>query len=183
MKKCQKCLLLLSDDNFYKGKNKDGLTSYCKSCFKSSQKYRPDYYREWSKKNKDKLKEYYKKYYQKNKDKYKSRENSAYIKAYRSSEEYKKWKNQYAKNQYIKHINKYKARRKMKYLIESKKIKRLPCQICGNLKTEFHHIDYSLPYSVYHLCDTHHKEAHLNPSILNNIIIYDYSGFNIKTRR
>lgn len=40
------------------------------------------------------------------------------------------------------------------------KLKRLPCLVCGDEKSEGHHPDYSAPLSVVWLCDEHHKAAH-----------------------
>jgi hypothetical protein len=37
---------------------------------------------------------------------------------------------------------------------------RLPCDLCGNAKTEGHHVDYSAPLSVVWLCKKHHLAAH-----------------------
>lgn len=39
-----------------------------------------------------------------------------------------------------------------------------PCRICGNIKAEAHHEDYSKPLDVVWLCNKHHKEADLNLS-------------------
>lgn len=40
------------------------------------------------------------------------------------------------------------------------KMKRLPCLVCGEPKTEGHHPDYSQPLDVMWLCNQHHREAH-----------------------
>lgn len=37
---------------------------------------------------------------------------------------------------------------------------KLPCEICGNDKSNAHHDDYAKPLSVRWLCDDHHKEWH-----------------------
>jgi hypothetical protein len=42
------------------------------------------------------------------------------------------------------------------------RVKRLPCEICGNPKTHGHHEDYSKKLLVKWLCPKHHKEAHKN---------------------
>uniref|UniRef100_A0A6M3ILG4 Uncharacterized protein n=1 Tax=viral metagenome TaxID=1070528 RepID=A0A6M3ILG4_9ZZZZ len=129
------------------------------------------YYQEWAKKNKDKIKEYHKKYWQENKDKIKERE-----KIYKTTERYVKWKRDYRKIEYERHKDKIKARKKIKGLVHQNRLKRLPCQICGENKSEFHHPNYAKPYEVYHLCDYCHKKVHINETKLNDIKIYNYIG-------
>lgn len=42
------------------------------------------------------------------------------------------------------------------------KIKRLPCEVCGDKKAQAHHDDYSKPLEIRWLCVTHHAEHHRN---------------------
>lgn len=44
--------------------------------------------------------------------------------------------------------------------IVSGRMKRLPCSICGNEKSEGHHPNYTKPLDVIWLCHKHHKEQH-----------------------
>jgi hypothetical protein len=44
--------------------------------------------------------------------------------------------------------------------VKSGKLKRLPCIICEDPKSDGHHIDYSKPLEVIWLCRKHHHEAH-----------------------
>jgi hypothetical protein len=59
--------------------------------------------------------------------------------------------------------NKYKLReraiirRKVRTAIESKRIIKLPCSICGNPLSEAHHEDYSKPLEITWLCRHHHS--------------------------
>lgn len=39
-------------------------------------------------------------------------------------------------------------------------LKRLPCERCGDEKSEAHHDDYDKPLKVRFLCGKHHKEHH-----------------------
>ena len=52
------------------------------------------------------------------------------------------------------------ARRKNNWAIESGKITRQPCQVCGEPKSHGHHPDYSKPFEVVWLCPKHHGEQH-----------------------
>lgn len=44
---------------------------------------------------------------------------------------------------------------------------RTPCDICGNLKVEAHHDDYSKPRSVRWLCRKHHSSIHTTSDMMN----------------
>jgi hypothetical protein len=36
---------------------------------------------------------------------------------------------------------------------------RQPCEVCGAIRTEGHHHNYTLPYSIHWLCRRHHRIA------------------------
>jgi hypothetical protein len=44
--------------------------------------------------------------------------------------------------------------------VRSGRLKRWPCVICNDPKSEGHHYDYSKPLEVYWLCRKHHVDAH-----------------------
>ena len=52
------------------------------------------------------------------------------------------------------------ARRRLQHYIYTNKIKREPCVVCGNKKSEGHHFDYSNPLNVVWLCTKHHAQIH-----------------------
>lgn len=62
-----------------------------------------------------------------------------------------------------------KARTILNHAIRDGKLKRKPCQVCGE-KAEAHHDDYSKPLEVKWFCFKHHREhhkkAHDNPELL-----------------
>ena len=77
MKKCLKCLLNKEFISFNKSnRNKDGLQSYCKECYRlmrsdSYKKYKireDEYHKNYKKENPNKIKEYKRNYFLKNKD-------------------------------------------------------------------------------------------------------------------
>ena len=39
-------------------------------------------------------------------------------------------------------------------------LKRLPCSVCGNERTQMHHPDYRKPLDVIWLCGKHHRDLH-----------------------
>lgn len=55
---------------------------------------------------------------------------------------------------------KYIARYKLRNAVYGGKIKKFPCEVCGDVKSEGHHDDYSKPFEVKWLCLKHHKQRH-----------------------
>lgn len=56
--------------------------------------------------------------------------------------------------------NKYKAQTMVGNAIKSKKLFRMPCEICGSTPAHGHHDDYLKPLNVRWLCPVHHCEWH-----------------------
>lgn len=54
----------------------------------------------------------------------------------------------------------YKCHNAVIRAIKNGTITRLPCEICGNPKSQAHHEDYDHPLVVMWLCDQHHKDRH-----------------------
>lgn len=59
-----------------------------------------------------------------------------------------------------KYPEKWNARLILRQAVRYKKIKKSPCEICGNKYSQGHHEDYSKPLEVIWFCDKHHKEHH-----------------------
>jgi hypothetical protein len=59
---------------------------------------------------------------------------------------------QYDKSKYKEYVN----------AIRDKKIKRAPCVICGESKSQGHHEDYDKPLDVVWLCVRHHQDRHIH---------------------
>jgi predicted transposase YbfD/YdcC len=52
------------------------------------------------------------------------------------------------------------AHRKMLNALRTGKINKRPCEVCGELKVDAHHDDYTKPIEVRWLCRKHHIEHH-----------------------
>ncbi len=110
-------------------------------------KDRSEYYLEYARRNKERRREINRKSaarpeYRIHRKEYQKKwvaENPEKIKANR-----KKW------------TERHRARDKFKYAVKSGKIVRMPCEICGDPKSEGHHEDYSKPFEVKWLCLKHH---------------------------
>lgn len=133
MKICRICGEEKSLENFYKVPWGDGLNSMCKMCL--------------SKKNKEK--------YQNNAEFRESLNN--YVKRYRKDRnKVGPAQNLWKKN----NSKKTKAQTAVSDAIRSGKIKRQPCEKCGDPKSEAHHDDYEKPFDVRWLCFKHHRIEH-----------------------
>lgn len=53
-----------------------------------------------------------------------------------------------------------KANRAVVRAVQTGKLEKWPCQVCGDPKSVGHHPDYDNPLGVVWLCQVHHKAAH-----------------------
>ena len=155
MKKCSKCKTEKDKNSFYIDKHKkDGLTSSCIYCCRKTGK-------KSILKNIDSVRERSNKYNKKNREKINSYLNEKY------------------KNDDL-HRFKILVRRKTNYYIKNNKINKLPCEVCGDKKSEAHHNDYNNFLDITFLCNKHHNEWHIN----NNAILPSWYNEekNLKTK-
>lgn len=64
-------------------------------------------------------------------------------------------------------IKKMKCRSTFNHYLRDKSIKRKPCIVCGNPKSEGHHKDYNKPKDVIWFCFKHHRAISESPELLN----------------
>jgi hypothetical protein len=57
------------------------------------------------------------------------------------------------------------ARKKLGRAVKAGEIKRMPCIVCGDKKSQGHHPDYSKPLEVVWLCKRHHLRLHRGQKI------------------
>lgn len=60
---------------------------------------------------------------------------------------------------------KVKARRKVRTEIDSGRVIRMPCELCGIADSHAHHDNYEKPLSVQWLCRKHHAEIHFGTGV------------------
>ena len=60
----------------------------------------------------------------------------------------------------VKDKEKSRARSTLRRSVWLGKIDKLPCSICGELKVEAHHQDYTKPLEVIWFCRIHHEKHH-----------------------
>lgn len=135
-KKCFKCNKLKPLSDFYKHPQMpDGTVNKCKECSKKDtrdHRLNPKY--------REKVLRY-------DKERFKKPER-------------KKLVAEYQRKRRSKHPEKERARRLIGYRLRRGILKPLPCEICGNKKTEAHHDDYSKPLEIRWLCFKCHRRVH-----------------------
>lgn len=136
IKKCGRCKQLLGIGCFYKRRSrKDGLQGMCKVCGKEAYSF----------------------YMGTPKGKVSRR---ATKKRYNQTPKGKKVRLSVDRRRRIKHPEKCKARTKVNDEIRAGRLKREPCEVCGETKVQAHHGDYSKHLDIQWLCQKHHSELH-----------------------
>lgn len=134
MKKCFKCKRIKPLRLFYKHPMMgDGHLGKCKTCTKKD-------VARWYRKTKPERQKY-------EAERFKRPERKAAVR-------------EYARRMRHRNRGKQLARSKLAAAVLSGKMKRLPCQVCGDPKSEGHHPDYRRPLYVKWLCFKHHREEH-----------------------
>jgi hypothetical protein len=83
---------------------------------------------------------------------------------------YKDYRKNLQKKYRKKNKLKVQARKKVFVLVRNGTLKKLPCLVCGEIKSEAHHTDYTKPLNVIWLCKKHHVEADIKLRNINNPI-------------
>lgn len=136
MKKCFKCGKFKDIEQFYKHKEMaDGHLGKCKTCAKKdvNKRYRDPNARE-------KIREY-------EKARFKRPERKRKLIEYQ------------VKRRKL-FPGKYKARYAVSNAVKNGMLKKLPCEICGNAKSQAHHRDYRKKLDVKWLCFVCHRKEH-----------------------
>lgn len=143
MKSCSKCGVDKAESEFYTNRaSADGFTSACRVCINADQKARRERLNasrppDWKQKTAD-MAAYQREWLAKR---------PGYMASYM-----KKW---YAKNK-----DRMIVKQRVRDAVRSGKMVKQPCHVCGELKVEAHHPDYSRPLDVVWLCKAHHREVH-----------------------
>lgn len=121
--------------------------------------YHANYLKKWNKDNIEKRREYGRKSMQKWRDE--NRELAA-IKMREWRTKNKKRHLEFVSNYKKNNPEKATAHRLVLMAVKIGTLVREPCSVCGNLKSQAHHEDYSKPLEVKWLCQKHHSEIHSN---------------------
>jgi hypothetical protein len=133
-KTCTKCGLIKDLQEFDKNSTMTyGRMNSCKQC-------KSKYNKEYSLKNPEKIRARNSRIRKKTPEQLKA--HGRFVRAY--------WK---------KFPERKKANDAVNHAIRYGKLKRQPCEVCGNPKSQSHHDDYSKPLEVRWLCPIHHKVA------------------------
>lgn len=133
-KTCFKCNTTQTIDNFYKHPMMgDGYLGKCKTC------------------NKQDVKDNYAK---------RRAQYSEYEARRNQDPDRKQRKRDYENKHRERNPDKAKARYVVGNAVRDGRLERLPCEVCGDPKSQGHHDDYSKPLDVRWLCFTHHREHH-----------------------
>ena len=140
-KKCPNCLEVLPLAKFYWYTTKEKPSSWCIACYSKNSKTRLGYYRVKGKR-----------VYRRDREKILVRQ-----KEYNKTEVAKRNKYLAGKRQRAKYPEKNRAHMAVARAIKSGKLIRQPCEVCGDVKSQAHHPDYSKPLDVQWLCLKHHR--------------------------
>lgn len=142
---CRTCLLSKPLDDFYThSKMADGHLNKCKSCVRSRvEKHRLL--------NLEKVRKY---------DRVRGRTPKRLELNKKASKKYRAEKRLYGLRWLERNPEKRAAHIILGNAIRDGRAFKLPCEVCGNVKSEAHHDDYTKPLQVKWLCRKHHAEIH-----------------------
>ena len=132
MKECSKCKKTKELTDFYRNqKSKDGRSSYCKDCDRL-------FCRRARANNLEAHRAVDRAYYARHRERIRAR---------------------HRRNREL-FPEKASANLKVKQALETRDLVKQACEVCGDVKSEAHHDDYSKPLDVRWLCHKHHMRVH-----------------------
>ena len=76
------------------------------------------------------------------------------------TERYKESRRRTSRKQRALHPERHAANNSVNNAIRAGRLRKKPCEVCGDKKVQAHHDDYSKPLEVRWLCHTHHVAVH-----------------------
>lgn len=157
---CSKCDETLPTTAFSKHRGNTGRGGYsysCKKCVKEYQTLNKDSilknHKDWLSNNKQRVRDKANEWAKNNVDKVRDQRRRSRVTC---ADHIREYRSEYRKANGYKiacHVAVSKA-------VGSGELVKLPCEICGNVKANAHHEDYSKPLEVVWLCQHHHVERH-----------------------
>ena len=80
---------------------------------------------------------------------------------YRATENAKAKHVGHIKRQWHRYPERMSARLAVTHALQSGRLRKLPCAVCGSKRVHAHHPDYSRKLDVVWLCSRHHREHHI----------------------
>jgi hypothetical protein len=149
IKNCNKCGVVLDDSIWNKSNQKK--KNYI--CLKCNNQYKKEWCWQNPEKTKASVRERMRKWRELNPEKAKEKSKETYYNRIDKAREYSR---EYSKNNRI--IKN--AQLAASYAVKRGIIEKQPCKICGDIKVEKHHPDYSKKTDIEWLCPKHHHRVH-----------------------
>lgn len=135
LKRCFKCSENKPRSEFYRHPRMgDGLLGKCKECTKKdvaeNRKKKANYYREYD------------------------------VRRFKENPSRREKASVYQRIRRERYPEKYAARQAINDGLRDGRVTRMPCEVCGEARSEAHHPDYSRPLEVQWLCFKHHRKIH-----------------------
>lgn len=136
----------------YAKENRDKLREYSRKRRSEKREEIREYQRKWADAHREQIRECGRRY---------SRSEQGKLKKKQYYESHKQAFFERAKENRSLHPDERKARQMVSTYLMRGKIKKSPCEICGNPKADAHHDDYNKPLEIRWLCRKHHAEWHM----------------------
>jgi len=143
---CRICQMMKPESEFYRNSRNQRLYTDCKECNCAKRRAHRaanlGYYRDYDRARAN------------------TPERIAGRASYNSSDAGRETSNKRVRAYIARNPQKKRATQAVNHAVRTGRLIRQPCEVCGEVKAQAHHDDYSKPLDVRWLCATHHAEWH-----------------------